>query len=59
MPRFDVGGVPDVISKMAGTARQDEGDENEANSLLVPDLETQKNEIGELLKTSLKKGDTW
>ncbi|KAK3755857.1 hypothetical protein QZH41_014323 [Actinostola sp. cb2023] len=44
---------------MAGAARPDDIEENDTNSLLVPDLETQKNEIGELLKNPLKKGDTW
>jgi hypothetical protein len=49
----------DVISKMAGAARQDEPEENDTNSLLIPDLETQKNDIGALLNKTLKKGDTW
>jgi len=44
---------------MADAPRQEDVEENETNSENIPDLETQKNEIGELLKTPLRKGDTW
>lgn len=44
---------------MADAERQEDVEENETNSQNIPDLETQKNEIGELLNKTLRKGDTW
>lgn len=44
---------------MADASRHEDVEENDTNPQSIPDLETQKNEIGELLKTPLRKGDTW
>ncbi|XP_032242140.2 ubiquitin carboxyl-terminal hydrolase 4 [Nematostella vectensis] len=44
---------------MAGAVSQENGGENETASDSLPDLETQKNDIKELINTTLQKGDTW
>ena len=44
---------------MAGAVIGDEPNESTKNSRVLPNLETQKKEIGLLLKAPLIKGETW
>ena len=46
-------------SKMAGAVMGDDSAEGKENAQTAPDLETQKKDIGLLLKAPLLKGETW